>query len=319
METPDRHGTAIVFPGMGPTPFANVAKFMLINAHARELLATADEVLGYRLTDRYQSAAGDYSPAGQLAFVVNCLAMARWAEDVLGIRPRLVAGPSFGGRAAAVYSGVLGFADAVVMTARLADMMDEYFAAEHPELVTQSMARLPEAKLAELRAELDGQGEFNDLACQVDDDFVMLTVREGILEDLQRRIRSLGGMPLYTMKPPMHSHLFAALGERVDAELFAGLTWSDPALPVVADQDGRLLTTGDEVRRMLVDGFTRTVRWPVVRAALAAQDIGTLHVAGEDRLFTRVTGTTRAFLVVPVTPQLVMRPVRRQLPSTVNA
>ncbi|MEV6108109.1 ACP S-malonyltransferase [Streptomyces sp. NPDC051940] len=319
METPDRNATAIVFPGMGPTPFAQVARFMLINKQARELLAVADDVLGYRLTDRYQQSEGDYSPAGQLSFVVNCLALAHWAGDLFDVRPELVAGPSFGGRAASVYAGVLSFPDAVRMTDMLAGVMDEYFAAEHPELVTQSMARLSPEKLAELRADMDGEGEVNDLSCVVDDDFVMLTVREGVLEWLQRRIRSLGGMPLYTMKPPMHSQLFAALRDRVDADIFDRLTWNDPALPVVADQDGRLLTTGAEVRQMLLDGFVRTVDWPAVRASMAAAGIGTVYVAGEDRLFTRVSGTTRAFRVVPVTPASVMRPDRRHRPSMVNA
>ncbi|MER6977461.1 ACP S-malonyltransferase [Streptomyces carpinensis] len=311
-DTRARQGSAVVFPGMGPTPFSEVARFMLVDPYARQLLARADEVLGYRLTDRYQQTEGDYSVYGQISFVVNCLALARWAEERLEIRPELVVGPSFGGRAASVYAGVLDFADAVRMTARLAEVMEEYFAAEHPELVTQSMARLPEERLRLLRDELAERGEFHDVACVVDHDFFMLTVREEVLGGLQQRIRSLGGMPLYTMKPPMHSHLFGPLRERVDAEIFSGMTWSDPLLPVVADQDGRTLTTGAEVRGMLLDGFVRTVHWPDVVSALSGAGVGTLHVAGQDGLFTRVAATTRAFRVRPVTPASVMRPVRRR-------
>ncbi|MFD7258935.1 ACP S-malonyltransferase [Streptomyces sp. NPDC059874] len=306
--------TAIVFPGMQPTAFSEVAKFMLVNPYARELYAIADEVLGYRLADRYQQTDGDYSLYGQISFVVNCLALARHAGERLEIAPAYVTGPSFGARAAAVYSGVLEFADAVAMTARLADTMEEYFTREHPALVTQSIARVPQDKVEVLRQELDERGEWNDVSCVVDHDFTMLTVHESVLDWLQRRIRSFGGMSMYTMKPPMHSYLFGGLRDRVAAEIFDGLTWAEPRLPVVADQDGRVVNTGEGVREMLLDGFVRTVRWPDVVSTLKEAGVGRLYVSGQDGLFTRVACTTRAFEVVPVTPRSAMRPVRRRLP-----
>ncbi|WNI23564.1 ACP S-malonyltransferase [Streptomyces sp. ITFR-16] len=306
--------TAIVFPGMQPTAFSEVARFMLVNPHARELYAIADETLGYRLADRYRQTEGDYSVYGQISFVVNCLALARWAGERLEIRPSYVTGPSFGARAAAVHAGVLDFADAVRMTARLAGTMEEYFAREHPALVTQSIARVPQDKVELLRGELAERGEWSDISCVVDHDFTMLTVHESVLDWLQRRIRSLGGMSMYTMKPPMHSHLFGGLRDRVAEEIFDGLTWSEPALPLIADQDGRTVTTGAGVRDMLLDGFVRTVQWPSVVAALQEAGVGRLHVSGADGLFTRVACTTRAFEVVPVTPRSAMRPVRRRLP-----
>ncbi|MFI6860121.1 ACP S-malonyltransferase [Streptomyces sp. NPDC050421] len=313
-ETGSAPSTAIVFPGMQPTAFSEVARFMLVNPYARELFAIADETLGYRLADRYRDTDGDYSVYGQISFVVNCLALARWAGERLGIQPAWVTGPSFGARAAAVHAGVLDFADTVTMTARLADTMEEYFTREHPALVTQSIARVPQDRIGELRGELEERGEWSDISCVVDHDFTMLTVHESVLEWLQRRIRSLGGMAMYTMKPPMHSHLFGGLRDRVAEEIFGGLTWSDPRLPVVADQDGRVVTTGAGVRDMLLDGFVRTVRWPSVVSTLQEAGVGRLYVAGADGLFTRVACTTRAFEVVPVTPTSAMRPVRRRLP-----
>lgn len=305
---------AIVFPGMQPTAFSEVARFMLVNPYARELHAIADDVLGFSLADRYQQADGDYSLYGQISFVVNCLALARWATDRMEVAPAYATGPSFGARAAAVYSGVLDFPDAVRMTARLADTMEDYFAREHPALVTQSIARVPQEKVALLRRELEERGEWSDVSCVVDHDFTMLTVHESVLDWLQRRIRSLGGMSMYTMKPPMHSYLFGGLRDRVDAEIFDGLTWSEPRLPLVADQDGRVVTTGEGVRGMLLDGFVRTVRWPDVVSTLERAGVGRLYVSGQDGLFTRVACTTRAFEVVPVTPRSAMRPVRRRLP-----
>ncbi|MFE7043225.1 ACP S-malonyltransferase, partial [Streptomyces atratus] len=101
------------------------------------------------------------------------------------------------------------------------------------------------------------------------------------------------------------------LRERAEDELFDGLTFREPRIPVVADQDGTLLTTGDEVRTMLLDGFVRPVRWPDVVAALRRHGVGRLYVSGSDSLFGRVPVTTRNFDVVAVDPRSALQPIRR--------
>ncbi|MET9888484.1 ACP S-malonyltransferase [Streptomyces sp. NPDC006430] len=312
MDVTDRSGSALVFPGMGPVPFAEVAKFMLVNPFARKLFAEADEVLGYSLYERFKAAEGDYSKYAQLAFFVNCLALAQWAENEFEDRPAFCTGLSFGEKTAAVHSGALSFADGLRFTARFARTLDAYFADEHPEEVaTQSFARTPRAKLDEVLAELDEQGEWHDITCVVDEDFAMLTLRTSRLEWLQQRLRALGGMPLYVMAPPLHSPAFGGLRRRVEEEVMEGLVFHDPHLPVVADHDGALLTTGEGVRDLLLDGCVRPVDWPGVLASLRDQGTGVLYVAGQDGLFSRVGAATRNFRVVPVNPRLVMRPRRR--------
>lgn len=314
MDKEQRPDTAILFPGMGPSNFSDVAKFMLVNPVARKLVATADEVLGCSLVDRYRQAEGEYSKYAQIAFVVNCVALGQWAQERTGAAPQYVVGPSFGGRAAAVHAGVLSFPDAVRMTARLATCMDEYFAREHPDLVTHSFVRVPEEKLTEVLQELESRGEWYDISCYIDHDFFMVSLSEKALEWLTERLRSLGGLSLYTMKPPMHSHVFRPLRDQVEREIFGELTFHDPVIPVVADQDGTVLTSGTGVRNMLLDGFVRPVRWPDVVDSLMSLGVGRIHVSGQDGMFSRVPRTTRNFEVVSVTPRSVMQPVRRSAP-----
>lgn len=313
MGTDSQAGTAIVFPGMGPTRFADLAKFMLINPFARKLTKTADEILGYSLIDRYRETDGDYTEFSQVSFLVTSLALAEWAEDALGMRPEICAGPSFGGRAAAVYSGGLTFPEAVWMTARWAHCVDEYFAHEHTDLVTQSFLRTPEDRLAEVLRELDEQGEWYDVSCYIDHDFYMLSLREERLDWLKLRLRALGGMPVYTMRPPMHSSAFGPLRDKVEEEVFGELTFTDLRIPVVADQDGSLVDSGAGLRKMLLDGFVRPVRWPDVVATLKRMGIGKLYVSGRDHLFGRVECTTRNFEVVPVAPTTALQPRRRNV------
>ncbi|MFF4621879.1 ACP S-malonyltransferase [Nonomuraea jabiensis] len=300
--------TAIVFPGMGPVQFADVAGFMRGDPAARRLIAAADEVLGYSLVDRFQESQGDYSEAAQVAFMVNCVALADWAERTLGVEPSVCVGPSFGGKAAAAYSGALSFEDAVRMTAGLARCTDDYFAHEHRDIVTHSFVRTPEPRLREVLAELDERGEWYDLSCYIDHDFHMLSLAERQVEWLQQRVRAIGGLPLYTMRPPMHSAAFQPLRRRAEEEVFDGLRFADPRLPVVDDHDGAVLTTGDGVRTMLLDGFVRPLRWPEVVAALRRLEVARVCVSGPDSLFGRVAVTRENFEVTPVNPRLAMMP-----------
>jgi [acyl-carrier-protein] S-malonyltransferase len=295
--------SAFVFPGMGPVRFADVADFMLGDPSARERVAVADEVLDYSLVEAFRRSEDDYSEAAQVSFMVLCVALADWAERTLGVRAGVVAGPSFGGKAATAFSGALPFPDAVRMTAELARVTADYFAREHTGLVTQSFVRVPADVRRELQAELD----FCEVACYIDDDFAMVTVDERHLEWLQGRVRAAGGLPLYTMRPPMHSPAFLPLRHRAEAEVIAGLTFADPVLPVVDDHDGAVLTTGDGVRTMLLDSFTRPLRWPETVTALRDK-AARLYVCGPDSLFGRVAVTKRHFAVTPVNPRVAMMP-----------
>ncbi|MBO4163570.1 ACP S-malonyltransferase [Micromonospora antibiotica] len=303
--------SAIVFPGMGPCDFADVAKFMLIDRDARELLAAASDALDYDLFARYRDSDSDYSEYAQVAFLVNCVALARWAERTMDLRPDLIAGPSFGGKAAAVFSGALDFAEAVRMTARLSRIETEYFTAEQRGVVTMSFVRTPGERLREILAELDEAGEWYEISCYVDTDFWMVTLHEGRTDWLAQRLRAGGGLPLYVMDPPLHAAAFQPLRDRVEAELFGSLHFTDPQIPVVADQDGTVRTTADGVRTMLLDGIVTPVRWPEVVATFQQSGVQTVHVCGPDRLWGRVGATVRNFRTTIVDPRRAMRPIRR--------
>ncbi|GGS59429.1 malonyl CoA-acyl carrier protein transacylase [Planobispora rosea] len=304
--------TALVFPGMGPASFAEVGKFMVINPFARKLVAAADRRLGYSLVDRFAAAEGHYSEYAQVAFMVNCVALAQWAERALEVEPVAATGVSFGAKPAVAHVGALGLEDAVWMTAELARLQEDYFATEFRDLVTHSFVRAPAERLAEVLAELEDRGEWHEISCRVDSDFVMLTLRESNLDWLERRLRSIGALSLYTMRPPLHCTVFGALRERAEEEVIGRLRFADPAVPLLADQDGRRVTTAEGVRTLLLDGFDHAVRWPAVVSALRDMGVTRVCVAGQDTLFGRVPVTRNAFEVVPATPYTATRPRPRR-------
>jgi [acyl-carrier-protein] S-malonyltransferase len=311
MDTGLQAEAAIVFPAISPSGFADVGKFMVLNPVARRLVAVADRTLGGSLLDDFRTASGDYSRAARIAFLVNCVAVAESSARTAPTPPSVCAGPSFGGTPAAVYGGALDFAEAVWATAESGRLMHEYFAREHTDVVTQSFARVPEKELALVLAELAELGEWYDLACQVDHDFHMVSLRESRLEWLRGRLRSVGGLPLDTIRPPMHAAAFAPLRATIEREVFAGLRFTDPLLPVVSDHDGSVLTTAAAVRTTLLDAATHTVRWPAVVDTLRGLGVRTVTVAGPDSLWGRVGCMTDSFQIIPLRPETALRP-RRQ-------
>ena len=303
--------TAVVFPGITASSFPEIGRFLLVNPQARALIAVADETLGYSVFDGFRAADRAFTEYERVAFLVTCLALMEWARRTWDVQPGICVGPSFGGTAAAVFSGALAFPDAVRLTARWGHCLDTYFARRFSDVVTQSFARIPQPELSAILSELDSEGEWYDVACYVDEAFSMLSVREHRLEWLQRRVRAAGGLPFYTMRPPMHSPSFGELRQIVERELFGGLRFSDPQIPVVSDHDGRVLRTGQQIRTLLLDGIVRPVRWPGAMATLKGRGVEKLYVSGPDGLWGRVPCASRAFEVLGLTPRAALQPRRR--------
>jgi [acyl-carrier-protein] S-malonyltransferase len=303
--------TAMVFPGMGPSRFADLGKFLLINPSARKLTALAGERLGYPLMEKFREADGDYSEYAQVAFMLSCLALAEWARDELGVRASHAAGPSFGQKPLTAFAGCLPTEDAIWMTAKLARCMDEFFSVEYQDVVTHSFVRTPGDGLREVLAELSGRGEWHDISCYIDHDFFMVSLRERNVEWLQGKIRKLGGLPLYTMRPPMHSAAFGALRRKAEDEVIGELRFADPDLPVIADHDGSVLDTAEGVRTMILDSVVRPMRWTAIVGTLKDLGVTKMCVAGPDSLFGRVACTTSNFEVIAANPRLALQPRRR--------
>lgn len=293
----------MIFPGMGPSSYADLGKFIATDRCARRLRRMADDVLGYPLLDRYRDAGADYSEYSQVAFLISCLALLEEAAETLDSEPVACAGPSFGAKTAAVYAGSLPFQEAVLLTVRLARCEEEYFRAYHQDVLTQSVARLPGELLHPILDEMTARGEWHDISCHIDEDFYMVSMRESSLDSFLRQARAAGGLPLYAMRPPMHSAAFLRLRRKAEDEVLGDFPFCDPLLPIIADHDGSVVDTAAGVRAMLLDGFVRTVRWPQVVGVLKEFGVTRVYIPGLDSLFGRVRVTTRSFEVISITPR----------------
>jgi [acyl-carrier-protein] S-malonyltransferase len=293
---------------MGPSSYDDLGRFIATDPCARRLRRVADQVLGYPLMDRYRAAGADYSEYSQVAFLISCLALIEHAGDTLGGRPVACTGPSFGGKAAIAYSAALPAAETILLTARLARCEEEYFKSQYQDAVTQSVARTPEPALRQVLDGMAGRDEWHEISCHIDEDFFMVTMGSSSLNRFTQEVRAAGGLPLYAMRPPMHSSAFGALRRKVEDEVLGDFPLANPSIPVVADQDGSVVVTADGLRTMLLDGIVRPVRWPDAVQSMKALGITKICIPGLDHLFGRVPCTVRNFEVLPITPGFALRP-----------
>jgi [acyl-carrier-protein] S-malonyltransferase len=303
----DGGATAIVFPGMGPSTFDDLGRFLVLDRYARVRVAQADEVLGESLLAGFRAERDGLGVLSQVAFLVCSLALADRAEAELDLRPDLAAGPCFGQRALTAYAGALDLAAAIRLTVALARCEEEYFAAEREELVTQCFVRVPDEPFAEAIAAYVDSGEWVEVSGRLDRGAYLVSLRAGLLDEMIETVRRLDGYTMQTLRPAVHARRFGPLRRRAEAVL-AEYPLGDPALPLVADQDGRLVRTAGELRTMLLDTFDRALDWPATVAALHGHGVRTVYVTGPDLMFHRLDCTTSSFRVVPVTHKTVSKP-----------
>ena len=320
MSAPAADGaTAIVFPGMGPSTFDDLGRFLVLDRYARARVVQADEVLGESLLAGFRAERDGLGVLSQVAFLVCSLALADRAEAELDLRPDLAAGPCFGQRALTAYAGALDLPAAIRLTVELARCEDEYFAAEPEELVTQCFVRVPDQPFADAIAGYVDSGEWVEVSGRLDRGAYLVSLRSALLDKMVETVRRLGGYTMQTLRPAVHARRFGPLRHRAEAVL-SRYQIAAPSLPLVADQDGRLVRTADELRVMLLDTFDRTLDWPATVAALYGHGVRTVYVTGPDLMFHRLDCTTSSFRVVPVTHKTVSKPgtLGRRLPGALS-
>ncbi|SES17438.1 ACP S-malonyltransferase [Lentzea albida] len=302
--------TAVVFPGMGPSSFADVGRFMTVSPFARRRVAQADAALGHSLLDELRSGPDEYNAAHQIGFLVNSVAMADWMEASLGFRPDVCVGSSFGERAAVAYSGALPFEEVVALTAELARCELDYFQREHRDLVSQLVVRTPQERLDDVLATMSADGEWYEVSGYFDPGVHLVTMHEEHLAGFKRKVGDRGGYCLTTMRPAAHAGVLAPLRARLRDEVFPKFSFSAPAIPIVSDQDGSLISDGAEVGALLEASTDSPVHWGHIRDRLVDEGLTRICVAGPDYLIHRLGLLKTDFDVVTAGPKDALKPRR---------
>ncbi|MRU14204.1 ACP S-malonyltransferase [Roseovarius sp. A21] len=267
---------AFVFPGQGAQTIGMGKELAEAYPASRAVFDEVDEALGEKLSSLIWDGEQEtltLTQNAQPALMATSLAAMRAleAEGVSIEAASLVAGHSLGEYSALAAAGALSVADC----ARLLRTRGEAMQKAVP-VGEGAMAAILGLDLAAVREVAEGaaQGEVCQAANDNDPGQVVVSGHKAAVEravDLAKEKGAKRAM-LLPVSAPFHCALMQPAAD-VMAEALAAVEIKAPAVPVVANVRAEAVSDPDEIRKLLVEQVTGSVRWRESVLYMAAQGV----------------------------------------------
>jgi [acyl-carrier-protein] S-malonyltransferase len=210
----------------------------------------------------------------QPALFALSLALTEVAGE-LGLAARLVAGHSLGEYTAAVAVGALGLEDGMRLVAERGRLMAEIQSTTPGTMA--AIIGLDRDAVERICAEAGELGQVGPANLNGPRQIVVSGEERAVVGAVELA-NSAGARRAMRLQvgAAFHSPMMEPVQRKLSEEM-AALTFSDPRAPIVANATGRLVRTGEAVRRALIDQIASPVQW-------------------EDSVHTLVANGCRAFL-----------------------
>lgn len=284
---------AFVFPGQGSQVVGMGRALAASSAAAAAVFATADDALGEplsRLVWEGPAEELDQTVNAQPALLATSIAFLRALEERRlesghpPLAPAFAAGHSMGQYSALVAAGVLAFEDGMRLVRERGRRMQASGDASPGAMA--ALIDLPEDQLADLLAIGAAHGTLG-VANRNSPGQVVISGARPAVEAAAAAAKGLGARRAVVLPVSVaaHSPLMAeaAVGMR---KALAGIPFRDPRVPLLANADGRLLTTAEDCRAELVDHLTSGVDWTGSVRAMAAAGVGRFVEVGPGRVLS---------------------------------
>ena len=228
---------------------------------AREVFETADESLGYHLSNlifKGPSSALQNTVNSQPAIMTVSIACWKAWKEMGGptpVNPVVVAGHSLGEYTAMVVANVIGFGDAVKLVHERGRLMQEA-SIDRPGGMA-AIIGLDEFALEQICSETGVE-----LANINADDQIVISgdkIAVAWAMDLASARGARRAIPL-SVSGAFHSSRMQGAKMGL-AEAVGALDFHDPQFPIIANSDSAPLTTGEAVKEELIQGLCRCVQW----------------------------------------------------------
>lgn len=283
---------AFVFPGQGSQSVGMGRDLVTTSSAAAAVFEAADRALGEpisRLAFEGPADTLDLTENAQPALLAASIAYLvalreRWSAAGVDIEPVYAAGHSMGQYSALVAAGALDLADAVRLVRERGRLMQASGAGRSGAMA--AIIGLDDARLPELVAAAAEHGVFG-VANRNAPGQVVVSGERPAIEASVEIAKGLGARKVVVLPVSVaaHSPLMAEAADGM-RDVLAGVTFRDPAPPLLANADARPLTTADACRAELVDHLTTGVDWVRAIEQMTGAGIATFVEVGPGRVLT---------------------------------
>ncbi len=287
---------AFIFPGQGSQSVGMGHALALLSPAAAAVFSAADSALEEPISPLAWDGPDDLlnlTENAQPALLATSIAYLeglreRWvASGASAPVPLFMAGHSMGQYSAMVAAGVISLADGLRLVRERGRRMQASGAGRDGAMA--AIIGLDDAALPELVARASAAGTFG-VANRNAPGQVVVSGDRAAIEAGAEIARSLGAKRAIVLPVSVAAHsplmIDAAAGMR---EVLADVTFSDPAVPLLANADASVLDTGEACRAELVAHLTAGVDWVRAVNVMKSAGVGTFIEVGPGRVLTGLT------------------------------
>ena len=281
---------AFIFPGQGAQKAGMGKDFYEETKTGKEVFDTASELLGFSMPELCftENDRLDITEYTQAALVTTSIAMMKVLMERTGIRPDVSAGLSLGEYCALVAAGVMSEADAITTVRQRGILMQ----GEVPVGVGAMAAilALDAAKIEEVLGGMEGV-EIANYNCP--GQIVISGLKEAV-EEASVKLKEAGAKRtvMLNVSGPFHSSLLKGAGEKL-GEVLEKVEVHTPAIPYVANVTAQYVTKAEDVKPLLKEQVSSSVRWQ--------QSVETMLADGVDTFIEIGPGKTLSAFIKKIT------------------
>ena len=284
---------AFVFPGQGSQSVGMGRDLAEGSTAAAAVFAAADQALGEPLSALAWGGPADlldlteHAQPAILATSIAILAGLRErfaAEGLVAPTPVFAAGHSMGQYSALVAAGALSLEDGVRLVRERGRLMQASGRGRDGSMA--ALIGLDEARLPELVAAASQHGVFVVANRNAPGQVVVSGERSAIQAGAELA-KSMGAKRAIVLPVSVaaHSPLMAQAAEGI-RDALRGIPFHDPSPALLANADGRPITTADEARAELIQHLTAGVDWIRIVERMAAAGVSTFVEVGPGRVLS---------------------------------
>jgi [acyl-carrier-protein] S-malonyltransferase len=285
--------SAFVFPGQGSQSVGMGEALAAASPAAAAVFAAADAALGEPISRLAFSGPAedlDRTENAQPALLATSIAyLEALRERVVAAGdaldpPAFAAGHSMGQYSAFVAAGVISLEDGVRLVRERGRLMQASGAGRDGAMA--AILGLDDARLPELVSRAGSRGIFG-IANRNAPGQVVVSGERAAIEAAADIAKELGARKVVILPVSVaaHSPLMAEAAEGMRRAL-ASVDFQDPVVPLLANADGRPITTADGARVELVEHLTAGVDWVAAVARMAGTGVGRFLEVGPGRVLT---------------------------------